>query len=70
MKRAELARTIEAGLRAAYRDGSYMRLFDSQHCVKQVFEQALLAHRTVIYLDNRYLSEADRDIPSEYWMPR
>ncbi|RDV00421.1 ABC transporter substrate-binding protein [Trinickia dinghuensis] len=65
-----LARTIEAGLRAAYRDGSYMRLFDSQHCVKQVFERALLAHRTIIYLDNRYLSEADRDIPSEYWMPR
>lgn len=65
-----LARTIEAGLRAAYRDGSYMRLFDSQHCIQQAIEQARLARRTVIYLDNRYLSEADRDIPSEYWMPQ
>lgn len=65
-----LARTIEAGLRAAYRDGSYMRLFDSQPCIQHAIEQARLAHRTVIYLDNRYLSEADRDIPSEYWMPQ
>lgn len=66
----QLARTIEAGLRAAYRDGSYMRLFDSQHCIQQAIEQARLTHRTVLYLDNRYLSEADRDIPSEYWMPQ
>lgn len=65
-----LASTIEAGLRAAYRDGSYMRLFDSQHGIQQAIEQARLAHRTVIYLDNRYLSEADRDIPSEYWTPQ
>lgn len=65
-----LARTIEAGLRAAYRDGSYMRLFDSQHCIQRAIDEARLAHRTVIYLDNRYLSEADREIPSEYWMPQ
>ena len=65
-----LAQTIEAGLRAAYRDGAYMRLFDSQPYIQQAIEQARLAHRTVIHLDNRYLSEADREIPAEYWMPQ
>ena len=66
----QLAQTIEAGLRAAYRDGAYMRLFDSQPYIQQAIEQARLAHRTVIHLDNRYLSEADREIPAEYWMPQ
>jgi len=63
-----LARTIETGLRAAYRDGSYQRLFDSQPVIQSALERAELAHRTVIHLDNHYLSDADRNIPSEYWM--
>ncbi|WP_206956618.1 substrate-binding periplasmic protein [Trinickia acidisoli] len=65
----QLARTIESGLRAAYRDGSFQRLFDSQPCIRTALERADLGHRTVIYLDNRHLSDADRDIPNEYWMP-
>ena len=63
-----LARTIETGLRAAYLDGSYKRLFDSQPDIRSALERAELARRTVIHLDNHYLSEADREIPSEYWM--
>lgn len=63
-----LANTIETGLRAAYRDGSYKRLFDSQPDIRSALERAELARRTVIHLDNRYLSDADRDIPGEYWM--
>jgi len=30
--------------------------------------QADLRERTVIELENRYLSAADRKIPEEYWM--
>jgi ABC-type amino acid transport substrate-binding protein len=67
-KEERLARTIEAGLRAAYRDGSFKRLFDSQQWVQEAINRADIAHRKIIYLDNRYLSEQDREIPSEYWM--
>ncbi|HEX7683595.1 MAG TPA: hypothetical protein VF446_08660 [Trinickia sp.] len=64
-----LARTIEAGLRAAWRDGSYQRLFDSEQQVQEALARARIGHRTVIRLDNRYLSDGDRAIPNEYWLP-
>lgn len=62
-----LARTIEAGLRAAYRDGAFKRLFDSQPVIREALDAAGIAHRKIIHLDNRYLSKDDREIASEYW---
>jgi ABC-type amino acid transport substrate-binding protein len=64
----ELAATIEQGFTAAYRDGSYMKLFNSHPYIQNPLRQANLAGRKIIGLDNPYLSEADRRIPDEYWM--
>ncbi len=65
----QLAQTIEAGLRAAYRDGSYERLFRSFSYIRQALDEIRPGRRTVIYLDNPYLSQADRDISNAYWLP-
>jgi ABC-type amino acid transport substrate-binding protein len=64
----ELAATIEKGFTAAYRDGSYMKLFSSHPYIQNPLRRANLAGRKIIRLDNPYLSEADRRIPDEYWM--
>jgi ABC-type amino acid transport substrate-binding protein len=64
----ELAATIEKGFTAAYRNGSYMKLFNSHPYIQNPLGRANLAGRKVIRLDNPYLSEADRRIPDEYWM--
>jgi hypothetical protein len=63
-----LAATIEKGFTAAYRDGSYMKLFNTHPYIQNALSQANLAGRKIFQLDNPYLSEADRKIPSEYWM--
>jgi hypothetical protein len=64
----QLAQTIEAGLKAAYANGSYMRLFNTHPYIRKALDAADLAHRTTIWLPNRYLSEGDRQIPEKYWM--
>jgi ABC-type amino acid transport substrate-binding protein len=64
-----LAAAIEKGLKMAYRDGSYMRLFNSHPYIQTALERAGLPHRTVIWIDNPYLSDEDRRIPDAYWMP-
>jgi hypothetical protein len=63
-----LAGTIERGLVAAYRDGSYMRLFNSHSYIQDGLTRTKIASRTTFHLENPYLSEADRSIPDEYWM--
>ncbi|AXF11639.1 hypothetical protein CUJ91_27810 [Paraburkholderia graminis] len=63
-----LASTIERGFIAAYKNGSYMRLFNAHPYIQGALAQADLRERTVIELENRYLSAADRKIPEEYWM--
>jgi hypothetical protein len=63
----KLAIAIERGFIAAYKNGSYMRLFDSHPYIQGALAQANLLERKVIELDNRYLSAADRKIPEEYW---
>ncbi|CAB3687252.1 hypothetical protein [Paraburkholderia rhynchosiae] len=62
-----LAGTIERGFTAAYKNGSYMRLFNSHPYIQQALVQANLRERKVIELDNPYLSAADRKIPEKYW---
>jgi hypothetical protein len=63
-----LAETIARGFAAAYRDGSYMRLFNTHPYIQNGLTQARLAERRVFALDNPFLSEADRSIPGMYWM--
>ncbi|CAH2799083.1 MAG: FIG00462132: hypothetical protein [uncultured Paraburkholderia sp.] len=63
-----LASTIERGFAGAYKNGSYMRLFNSHPYIQNALAQVDLRKRTMIKLDNRYLSAADRKIPAEYWM--
>jgi hypothetical protein len=63
-----LANAIERGLKKAYADGSYMRLFNSHPYIQTALGDAQLSHRTVIWLDNPYLSDEDRRIPAAYWM--
>ncbi|ACD20566.1 hypothetical protein [Paraburkholderia phytofirmans] len=63
-----LAQTIEAGLVAAYRNGAYMRLFNTHHYIQDALARADIASRLIFTLDNPFLSEADRRIPDEYWM--
>lgn len=63
-----LAQTIEAGLVAAYRNGAYMRLFNTHHYIQDALARANIASRLIFTLDNPFLSEADRRIPDEYWM--
>ncbi|MGF6779814.1 hypothetical protein [Paraburkholderia sp. GAS334] len=63
-----LAGTIEGGLVAAYRDGSYMRLFNTHPYIQDGLVRTKPASRKTFQLDNPYLSEADRSIPDEYWM--
>jgi hypothetical protein len=63
-----LAETIEDGFIAAYRNGSYMRLFNSHHYVQDALSRARIASRLTFTLDNPFLSEPDRRIPDEYWI--
>jgi hypothetical protein len=63
-----LAQTIEDGLKAAYEDGSFMRLFNTHPYIQRALNQAGLSGRRIIWIPNRYLSEADRRIPEKYWM--
>jgi len=63
-----LAATIERGFVAAYRDGTYMKLFNTHPYIQNALAQVNRASRKVFQLDNPYLSEADRKIPDEYWM--
>ena len=63
-----LAETIENGLTAAYRNGDYMRLFNSHRYIQDALTRAKIASRLTFTLDNPFLSEADRRIPDEYWM--
>ncbi|WP_094778606.1 hypothetical protein [Paraburkholderia ribeironis] len=63
-----LAQTIENGLVAAYRNGAYMRLFNSHPYIQDALARAKIASRLTFSLDNPFLSEADRSIPDEYWM--
>ncbi|ASW01451.1 ABC transporter substrate-binding protein [Paraburkholderia aromaticivorans] len=63
-----LAQAIESGLVAAYRNGAYMRLFNSHHYIQDALTRAQLASRLTFTLDNSFLSEADHRIPDRYWM--
>ncbi len=62
-----LASTIESGLRAAVRDGSYMQLFHAHPYIRDALARAQIAGRTIIRIDNPCLSEPDRALGDRYW---
>lgn len=63
-----LAATIESALVQAYRNGTYMKLFNSHRYIQDALTRGKLASRLTFTLDNPFLSDADRRIPDEYWM--
>ena len=65
---AELAATIERGFTAAWRDGSYLKLFNTHPYIQNGLRLGKLGSRRVIRLDNPFMSDEDRAIPDTYWM--
>ncbi|MEX3934516.1 hypothetical protein AB4Y32_22475 [Paraburkholderia phymatum] len=64
----ELAETIARGFTAAYRDGSYLKLFNTHPYIQNGLKRGNLGGRKVIRLDNPFMSDEDRAIPDSYWM--
>jgi hypothetical protein len=64
----KLAATIARGFTAAWRDGSYLKLFNTHPYIQNGLKRANLGNRKVIWLDNPFLSDADRAIAEMYWM--
>ncbi|WP_343056489.1 hypothetical protein [Paraburkholderia ultramafica] len=62
-----LAATIARGFAAAYRDGSYMRLFNTHPYIQDALKRTRSSERRIIRLNNPYLSEEDKAIPESYW---
>ncbi|HEY4297618.1 MAG TPA: hypothetical protein VGM85_14180, partial [Paraburkholderia sp.] len=58
-----LATTIARGFAAAYRDGSYMKLFNTHPYIQDAYKRTRLSERKVIHLNNPYLSAEDKAIP-------
>jgi hypothetical protein len=63
-----LAATIARGFTAAWRDGSYLKLFNTHPYIQNALKRANLGGRKIIRLDNPFLSDEDRAIPDMYWL--
>ena len=63
-----LAETIARGFAAAWRDGSYLKLFNSHPYIQNGLKRSNLSGRKLIWIDNPYLSAEDRAIPEMYWL--
>jgi hypothetical protein len=63
----DLAETISRGFTAAWRDGSYLRLFNTHPYIQNALQYANLDGRRIIQIDNPFLSDEDRAIPDRYW---
>ncbi|MBP0588189.1 hypothetical protein J8I87_00290 [Paraburkholderia sp. LEh10] len=63
-----LAATIARGFAAAWRDGSYLNLFNTHPYIQNALKRANLSGRRIIRLDNPFLSDEDRAIPDMYWL--
>jgi hypothetical protein len=66
--RPDLAAIVESGLRTAYENGSYMKLFDSHPVIQAAFEEIKARPRTVFWIDTPGMSERTRNIPMRYWL--
>lgn len=63
-----LAAIVENGLRAAYDNGSYMKLFEAHPVIQAAFEEIRARPRTVFWIDTPDMSERTRNIPDRYWL--
>lgn len=66
--KAHLAAIVESGLRAAYENGSYMKLFENHPVIKAAFDEIRARPRTVFWIDTPDMSERTKNIPAKYWM--
>lgn len=69
-KNTKLANLIEKGFKQIYQDGSYMKLFNTHPYIQDALKRIKMNNRTIIRIENPYLSEEDRAIPEVYWMPK
>lgn len=58
---------IYNGLLAAYRDGSYQALFNSNAAIQSGLKLGDLKHRRVIEIDNPFLSPESQAIDAKFW---
>ena len=63
----ELHDAIYDGLVAAYDDGSYLELFNSHPAITDVLEQADIANRRPLFVDNPLMTAETRAIAPRYW---
>lgn len=63
----ELHDAIHDGLATAYRDGSYLKLFNGHPAIKNVLQKSNLDDRRRLFVDNPLMSEETRSIPDQYW---
>ncbi len=63
----ELHEAIYNGLITAYKDGSYLELFNSHPAIKSMLEKSNLDHRRRLFVDNPLMSAETRSIPRQYW---
>ncbi|WP_262689946.1 hypothetical protein [Kordiimonas aestuarii] len=63
-----LAAIVERGLRAAYDNGTYIKLFNSHPVIKAAFLELKAHPRTIFWIDTPNMSERTKNIPDEYWL--
>ncbi|WP_438362510.1 hypothetical protein [Paraburkholderia caribensis] len=63
-----LAATIARGFASAWRDGSYLKLFNTHPYIQNALRLAKLKERKIIRIENPFLSDEDRAIPEMYWI--
>lgn len=66
---AALAQIVEAGLKKAYENGSFMAYFNQYEAFQGVIKDQARLKRKVLWLDNPDLSDTVRAIPERFWHP-
>ena len=56
------------GLKKAYRDGSFLRLFNQHPDIKPTLSSPTFKQRTRIVINNPTLSHETANIESQYWL--
>ncbi|HWT38055.1 MAG TPA: hypothetical protein VN289_17330 [Paraburkholderia sp.] len=63
-----LAAAIARGFTQAWRDGSYLKLFNTHPYIQNALKRTNLGGRRILRLDNPFMSDEDRAIPDMYWL--
>ncbi len=62
-----LKEALDSGFQKGYEDGSYEQFFYNHSLITTAFENAQLDNRTLIEIDNPFLSKETKAIPAGYW---